>query len=122
MNDMQKRYEAFMESICTKYKCEDALPALREGFGALCEADDGLLGQAGDIGNNSAGMPVGSLDPERSTIGELLDFLKYAEQNANYGRPDVLDAQAKYLDDYAAGFVAELVNGAVEMSRSLASK
>ena len=38
MNDMQKRYEAFMESICTKYKCEDALPALREGFGALCES------------------------------------------------------------------------------------
>lgn len=38
MNTYQKSYTAFMESVCKQFNCTDALPALKEGFEALCEA------------------------------------------------------------------------------------
>lgn len=38
MNTYQKYYTAFMESVCKQFNCPDALPALTEGFYALCEA------------------------------------------------------------------------------------
>lgn len=40
MNYNQKKiYTAFMESVCKKFKCMSALPSLKEGFRALCEAE-----------------------------------------------------------------------------------
>ena len=40
MNYNQKKiYTAFMEGVCKKFKCMPALPALKEGFKALCEAE-----------------------------------------------------------------------------------
>lgn len=38
MNTYQKSYAAFMESVCTQFNCRKALPALKEGFKAFCEA------------------------------------------------------------------------------------
>ena len=38
MNTYQKSYTAFMESVCNKFNCPEALPALKEGFKAFCEA------------------------------------------------------------------------------------
>lgn len=38
MNKQQKQYVAFMESICDKLNCREAIPALQEGFKAYCEA------------------------------------------------------------------------------------
>ena len=38
MNNYQKSYTAFMESVCNKFNCKEALPALNEGFKAFCEA------------------------------------------------------------------------------------
>lgn len=38
MNEYQKQYAAFMESVCNQFNCPDAIPALRKGFEALCEA------------------------------------------------------------------------------------
>ena len=40
MNTYQKSYTAFMESVCKQFNCTDALPTLKEGFEALCEATD----------------------------------------------------------------------------------
>ena len=34
----QESYRAFMESVCNKFNCKEALPALTEGFNAFCEA------------------------------------------------------------------------------------
>lgn len=45
MNANQKEYMTFMESVCKVFNCSEALPSLKEGFKALCEA--GLL-SAGD--------------------------------------------------------------------------
>ena len=41
----KKIYTAFMESVCKEFKCMPALPALKEGFKALCEAEgsDGMM-------------------------------------------------------------------------------
>lgn len=38
MNEYQKQYTAFMESVCNQFNCPDAIPALRKGFEAFCEA------------------------------------------------------------------------------------
>ena len=38
MNKVQGKYRAFIESICSKYGCKDAISPLQEGFAALCES------------------------------------------------------------------------------------
>lgn len=38
MNTYQKSYATFMESVCNQFNCREALPALKEGFKAFCEA------------------------------------------------------------------------------------
>ena len=38
MNKQQESYAAFMESVCNTFNCPEALPALKEGFRAFCEA------------------------------------------------------------------------------------
>lgn len=40
MNKIQQKYNAFMESVCTQFNCKQALPALKQGFKAFCEAVD----------------------------------------------------------------------------------
>lgn len=40
MNKIQQKYNAFMESVCAQFNCKQALPALRQGFKAFCEAVD----------------------------------------------------------------------------------
>lgn len=40
MNYNKKLYTAFMESVCADFNCMDALPALKDGFAALCESED----------------------------------------------------------------------------------
>lgn len=40
MNKIQQKYNAFMESVCTQFNCRQALPALKQGFKAFCEAVD----------------------------------------------------------------------------------
>ena len=38
MTNSQKKYTAFLESVCNKFSCPEAIPALKEGFRAFCEA------------------------------------------------------------------------------------
>lgn len=38
MNTNQKKYTAFMESVCKEFNCPEMLPALNAGFKAFCEA------------------------------------------------------------------------------------
>jgi len=38
MNSFQKQYQTFIESVCTKFGCVDAIRPLQEGFSAMCEA------------------------------------------------------------------------------------
>lgn len=38
MANFQKSYTDFMESACKEFNCQKALPALKEGFKAFCEA------------------------------------------------------------------------------------
>ena len=40
MNKIQQKYNAFMESVCAQFNCKQALPALKQGFKAFCEAVD----------------------------------------------------------------------------------
>ena len=38
MNTNQKKYTAFMESVCKEFNCPEMLPVLKDGFKAFCEA------------------------------------------------------------------------------------
>ena len=40
MNNLLKQYAVYMESVCNQLNCPEALPALKKGFEALCEAFD----------------------------------------------------------------------------------
>ena len=40
MNTRQKKYTAFMESVCKEFNCPEMLPVLKDGFKAFCEAAD----------------------------------------------------------------------------------
>lgn len=40
MTELQKSYYAYIESVCKKVGCLEAVDSLREGFTALCEAYD----------------------------------------------------------------------------------
>ena len=40
MNTKQKKYTAFMESVCKEFNCPEMFPALNAGFKAFCEAYD----------------------------------------------------------------------------------
>jgi len=40
MNANQKKYTAFMESVCKEFNCPEMLPALTAGFKAFCEASE----------------------------------------------------------------------------------
>jgi len=40
MNTNQKKYTAFMESVCKEFNCPEMLPALTAGFKAFCEASE----------------------------------------------------------------------------------
>jgi hypothetical protein len=38
MDKKQQMYAAFMEGVCDKLNCKDALPILQKGFEAFCES------------------------------------------------------------------------------------
>ncbi len=40
MKEYQKTMNAFLEGVCQQFNCMNALPALKKGFNALCEASD----------------------------------------------------------------------------------
>lgn len=48
MNPMQKSYDSFIESVCKQFDCTDAIRPLQEGFSALCETGDRMIGSAWD--------------------------------------------------------------------------
>lgn len=77
MNYNQKKiYTAFMEGVCKKFKCMPALPALKEGFGALCEAEN--FEPSGDMQNEVDGS---------------------ARQNKAKGAVDMLRRMALFLNE-----------------------
>lgn len=39
MNSFQKQYQTFIESVCTKFGCPEAIRPLQEGFSAMCESE-----------------------------------------------------------------------------------
>jgi hypothetical protein len=65
------------------------------------------------------------LVPEKNTISDLLNFLRSTERRITADNPEcdtLCDAQADFVDGYALGFIADLVEGAVEMSKEIACK
>lgn len=39
MTDLQIHYHCFIESVCNKFCCSDAIKPLQKGFNALCESE-----------------------------------------------------------------------------------
>jgi hypothetical protein len=51
MNTNQKKYTAFMESVCKEFNCPEMLPALNAGFKAFCEATSTFYDPVNDCEN-----------------------------------------------------------------------
>jgi hypothetical protein len=80
MNSLQKSYHTFIESVCNKFGCTDAIHPLQEGFSALCEAD------AGDTRNGSTEIPSSfcpttgaqaKVDAKLRQLGIVVDWSSY---------------------------------------------
>ena len=56
MNTNQKKYTAFMESVCKEFNCPEMLPALNAGFKAFCESLDGQPDSCGSISPDGLAM------------------------------------------------------------------
>lgn len=99
MNTNQKEYMIFMESVCKALNCREALPPLKEGFKALCEA--GIL-SAGD-GFNYADDEWKSIEAMSSFISEC----KNRYMDLNVERID--STRCKFTRDDGT-IVAEIVS------------
>jgi hypothetical protein len=80
MNTKQKKYTAFMESVCKQFSCPEMLPALNAGFKAFCEATEDENG--GPISEPMGGSP------------ELGKICSYYEHNDGMGIINVMNANA----------------------------
>ena len=65
---------------------------------------------------------IAKLDPEKSTIADLLKFLKSAGTLASADHKKELEAIGAELDGYATSCVAELVKKSVALSEKLAEE
>lgn len=98
MNTNQKKYTAFMESVCKEFNCPEMLPALNAGFKAFCEAAEtgvtGALNYVTSALKNAlpADMsinPVGSPSPNTLEVaamkgdryGQALGFIEVHPEN-----------------------------------------
>lgn len=99
MNALQKSYRAFIESVCNKIGCTDAIHPLQEGFAALCEAD------TGDTRNGSAWNTVERIhvyhaaDPRMDTDIKL-DSLWATRQKDSATREDVIGRFIEDAEDF----------------------
>lgn len=99
MNSLQKSYRAFIESVCKRFDCTDAIRPLQEGFAALCEAD------AGDTRNGSAWDTVERIhlyhaaDPRMDTEINL-DSLWATRQKDSVTREDVIGRFMEDAEDF----------------------
>ena len=99
MNQLQETYSTFIETICTKYNCGDAIQPLKDGFAALCEAD------MGDTRNGSAWDTVERIhvchaaDP-RMDMDIKLDSLWATRQKDSVTREDVIGRFIEDADDF----------------------
>ena len=59
MNTNQKKYTAFMESVCKQFNRPEMLPALKEGFRAFCEATES---DEGTVTNGNSDEPIDITD------------------------------------------------------------
>lgn len=69
MNACQKIYAIFVENVCKKYNCQEALPLLQHGFKSYCEAED-------DYNNTPAhyvSAVIGGRRFEGTNIGDLIN-------------------------------------------------
>lgn len=68
----KKTYEAFMEAVCKKFGCVDAIPALKKGFTAYCEA----VSQYEDPGESDFNSDIekfnARLDKYKDKYGDLI--------------------------------------------------
>ena len=109
MNTNQKKYTAFMESVCKEFNCPEMLPALNAGFKAFCEASEcqpvnlsddefrvqlartkpqetNLLQGLADISNGALSVREGSYGPYLQPTDSDIHF--YLETDKDFEHPE----------------------------------
>ena len=109
MNTNQKKYTAFMESVCKEFNCPEMIPALNAGFKAFCEASEcqpanlsddefrvqlartkpqeaNLLQGLADISNGALSVQEGSYGPYLQPTDSDIHF--YLETDQDFEHPE----------------------------------
>ena len=100
MNECQQVYAVFVENVCKKYNCTEALPLLRHGFKSYCEAED----EYNNTPKHYVSAVIGGRRFEGTNIRDLIDrnkqFLTRAwlrDQIGNNGNIDLTTASTRDL-------------------------
>ena len=98
MNTNQKKYTAFMESVCKEFNCPEMLPALKDGFKTFCEASDNAFNLPDDIKDSIRK----SVDEKNwpnyfAAMKKKNQFLK--EHNLLDDQTDIIQKQRKILKE-----------------------
>lgn len=121
MDQLHKKYHAFIESECTRLGCKDVIKPLQEGFTALCEAD------TGDTRNGSAWDTVERIhvyhaaDP-RMDMDINLDSLWATRQKDSVTREDVIERFIEDAGDFNKWLATSEDGGAFITSASIKFK
>lgn len=94
----KKIYTAFMESVCNEFNCMQALPALKEGFRALCEAVGGdNKGYVYAQGWFESSTPLWELTAEE--VSRQLKWTKVPDSSMDCMKNPKLDADRVLVDE-----------------------
>jgi hypothetical protein len=94
---MQKSYSSFVESVCKKFDCTEAIRPLQEGFAALCEAGDRMSGSAWDT---VEWIHVYHAADPRMDMDIKLDSLWATRQKDSATREDVIGRFIEDAEDF----------------------
>ena len=119
MNSMQKTYHSFVESVCKKFDCTEAIRPLQEGFAALCEAGDRMSGSAWDT---VEWIHVYHAADPRMDMDIKLDSLWATRQKDSVTREDVIGRFIEDAEDFNKWLATSEDGGAFVTSAAIKFK
>lgn len=121
MNSLQKSYNSFIESVCKRFDCTDAIRPLQNGFAALCEADTGDA-RNGSFWDTVERIHVNHAADPRNDTDIKLDSLWATRQKDSATRQDVIDRFVEDAEDFNKWLATSEDGGAFITSASIKFK
>ena len=121
MDLLQEQFHAYIETICTRYNCADAIQPLQEGFSALCEADSGDT-RTGSAWDDVEWIHVYHATDPRMDMDIKLDSLWATRQKDSVTREDVIGRFIEDAEDFNRWLATSEDGGAFVTSAAIKFK